>query len=79
VSFNGGSRRLALLRSRGAVLRARVAHGRRSGPELAATDTITVAGVLAVLVTGAGLVAGGSPTARSASRSSSTHRSVRWG
>ncbi|MGH2942575.1 MAG: ABC transporter ATP-binding protein, partial [Solirubrobacteraceae bacterium] len=60
VSFGGGRRRLALLRSRGAVLRAsKVAHGRRSGLELAATDTITVAGVLAVLVTGAVLVTNG--------------------
>ena len=61
VSFGGGPRRQALLRARGATLRAsKVAHGRRSGLELAATDTITIAGVLAVLVTGAALVAGGS-------------------
>ncbi len=61
VSFGGGGRRLALLRARGATLRAsKVAHGRRSGMELAATDTITVAGVLAVLVTGAVLVNNGS-------------------
>ncbi len=61
VSFGGGTRRLALLRARGATLRAsKVAHGRRSGLERAATDTITIAGVLAVLVTGAALVNNGS-------------------
>jgi ATP-binding cassette, subfamily C, bacterial CydC len=61
VSFGGGPRRLALLRARGTTLRAsKVAHGRRGGLELAATDTITVAGVLAVLVTGAVLVNNGS-------------------
>ncbi|MGH3917282.1 MAG: ABC transporter ATP-binding protein [Pseudonocardiaceae bacterium] len=61
VSFGGRPRRLAMLRARGAMLRAnKVAHGRRSGLELAATDTITVAGVLAVLATGAALVSNGS-------------------
>ncbi|MGH3765615.1 MAG: ABC transporter ATP-binding protein [Pseudonocardiaceae bacterium] len=61
VSFGGQRRRLALLRARGATLRAsKVAHGRRAGLELAATDTITIAGVLAVLITGAVLVTTGS-------------------
>ncbi len=61
VSFGGERRRLALLRGRGDELRqSKVAHGRRSGIELAATDTITILGVLAVLVTGAVLVGDGS-------------------
>jgi ATP-binding cassette, subfamily C, bacterial CydC len=64
VSFGGQPRRLAMLRARGATLRAsKVAHGRRSGQELAATDTITIAGVLAVLITGAVLVRAGSLSA----------------
>lgn len=61
VAFGAGPRRVARLRTEGRALRAaKVAHGRRSGLELAATDTITVAGVLAVLVTGATLVSHGS-------------------
>lgn len=60
VSFGGEPRRLALLRARGDSLRrSKIAHGRRSGTELAATDTITVLGVLAVLVCAALLVNGG--------------------
>jgi ATP-binding cassette subfamily C protein CydC len=57
VVFGAGPRRRRFLRAQGRLLlQAKVAHGRRSGLELAATDTITAAGVLAVLVTGAALV-----------------------
>jgi ATP-binding cassette, subfamily C, bacterial CydC len=57
VSFGAGTRRRQLLRHQGRLLlQAKIAHGRRSGLELAATDTITTAGVLAVLATGAVLV-----------------------
>ena len=57
VTFGAGPRRRGFLRQQGRLLlAAKVAHGRRSGLELAATDTITAAGVLAVLATGAALV-----------------------
>ncbi|MGH3612447.1 MAG: thiol reductant ABC exporter subunit CydC [Pseudonocardia sp.] len=61
VSFGSQTHRLGLLRARGARLRAaNIAHGRRTGLEAAATDTIAVAGVLAILLTGASLVSSGS-------------------
>ncbi|MGH3898910.1 MAG: ABC transporter ATP-binding protein, partial [Pseudonocardiaceae bacterium] len=64
VSFGSQTHRLALLRARGARLRAaNIAHGRRTGLEAAATDTIAVGGVLAVLLTGASLVSSGSLSA----------------
>ncbi|MGQ0679809.1 MAG: ABC transporter ATP-binding protein [Actinomycetota bacterium] len=60
VNFGAGPARLELIRRQGGLLaKAKAAHGRRAGLELAATDTITTAGVLAILVVGALLVTNG--------------------
>ncbi|WP_051716362.1 ABC transporter ATP-binding protein [Streptomyces bikiniensis] len=57
VNFGAHAQRLGLLRTQGARLaRAKSAHGRRGGIEYAATDTIALLGMLAVLVLGARLV-----------------------
>jgi len=61
VTFGAVRQRLALLRREGRRLAAaKSAHGRRSGTELAATDTIALIGSLIVLSLGAGLVMNGS-------------------
>jgi ATP-binding cassette subfamily C protein CydC len=57
VNFGAHAQRLGLLRSQSARLaEAKSAHGRRGGIEYAATDAITVVGVLVVLALGALLV-----------------------
>ncbi|RZB14356.1 ABC transporter ATP-binding protein [Streptomyces sp. F001] len=60
VNFGGREQRLKLLRREGSRLAAAKArHGRRSGIEYSATDTIALVGILVVLVLGARLVAEG--------------------
>jgi len=60
VNFGAHSQRLGLLRKQSARLaKAKSAHGRRSGIEYAATDTIALLGILVVLVLGARLVIAG--------------------
>lgn len=60
VNFGAHAQRLGLLRTQSVRLaRAKSAHGRRSGIEYAATDTIALLGILAVVVLGAQLVVGG--------------------
>jgi ATP-binding cassette, subfamily C, bacterial CydC len=60
VNFGGREQRLELLRREGSRLAAaKVRHGRRSGIEYSATDTIALVGILVVLVLGARLVAQG--------------------
>ncbi|MFJ1735671.1 thiol reductant ABC exporter subunit CydC [Streptomyces sp. NPDC088254] len=60
VNFGGREQRLELLRREGSrLVAAKARHGRRSGIEYAATDTIALLGILVVLVLGARLVAQG--------------------
>lgn len=60
VNFGAHSQRLGLLRKQSIRLaKAKSAHGRRSGIEYAATDTIALLGILVVLVLGAHLVIAG--------------------
>lgn len=60
VNFGGRDQRLGLLRREGVRLRrVRSRHGLRSGVEYAATDTIALLGLVAVLVVGARLVVSG--------------------
>lgn len=60
VNFGAHAQRLGLLRKQSARLaETKSAHGRRSGIEYAATDTIVLLGILAVLLLGAGLVTAG--------------------
>lgn len=60
VNFGAQDQRLGLLRKQSARLAAaKSAHGRRSGIEYAATDTIALIGILAVLILGARLVVAG--------------------
>lgn len=60
VNFGGRDQRLRLLRREGARLRrARSRHGLRSGAEYAATDTIALLGLVAVVGLGARLVVAG--------------------
>ncbi|MBN9743372.1 hypothetical protein DMP23_20075 [Amycolatopsis sp. A1MSW2902] len=60
VNFGAHAQRLGLLRRQSARLAdAKAGHGRRSGIEYAATDTIALLGILAVLVLGARLVLAG--------------------
>ncbi|TDC65510.1 ABC transporter ATP-binding protein [Micromonospora sp. KC207] len=60
VNFGAHSQRLGLLREQSVRLAAaKSAHGRRSGIEYAATDTIALLGILVVLVLGAWLVVAG--------------------
>jgi ATP-binding cassette subfamily C protein CydC len=65
VNFGGRQQRLDLLRRDGArLLAVKAQHGQRSGIEYAATDTIALLGVVAVLVVGARLVVAGQLEAR---------------
>ncbi len=60
LSFGAAARQRARLAERERLLlRASVAHGRRSSLEASATDAVSIAGLLAVLVTAAILVVGG--------------------
>ncbi|ONI88305.1 hypothetical protein ALI144C_07040 [Actinosynnema sp. ALI-1.44] len=60
VNFGAHAQRLRLLRTQSVRLgKAKSAHGRRAGIEYAATDTIALLGILAVLVLGARLVVAG--------------------
>lgn len=60
VNFGAHAQRLGLLRHQSVRLAgAKAGHGRRSGIEYAATDTIALLGILAVLVLGARLVLAG--------------------
>ena len=60
VTFGAGAAQRERLRAQGRLLRrSKIAHSRRSALELAATDAITVAGLLAVLGTAALLVTRG--------------------
>jgi ABC-type multidrug transport system fused ATPase/permease subunit len=60
VNFGAHAQRLGLLRRQSARLAdAKSAHGRRTGIEYAATDTIALVGILVVLVLGARLVVAG--------------------
>ncbi|MFJ7071610.1 ABC transporter ATP-binding protein [Streptomyces sp. NPDC098781] len=60
VNFGGREQRLELLRREGSrLVAAKARHGRRSGIEYSATDTIALVGILVVLVLGARLVAEG--------------------
>ncbi|MEU2494298.1 ABC transporter ATP-binding protein [Streptomyces sp. NPDC007883] len=60
VNFGGREQRLELLRREGSrLVAAKARHGRRSGIEYSATDSIALVGILVVLVLGARLVAEG--------------------
>ncbi|MFD9892474.1 ABC transporter ATP-binding protein [Amycolatopsis sp. NPDC059027] len=60
VNFGAHAQRLGLLRKQSVRLaKAKSGHGRRSGIEYTATDTIALLGILAVLVLGARLVIAG--------------------
>ncbi|WP_236242330.1 ABC transporter ATP-binding protein [Streptomyces sp. CC228A] len=60
VNFGGREQRLELLRREGSrLVAAKARHGRRSGTEYAATDSLALVGILVVLVLGARLVAQG--------------------
>jgi len=61
VTFGAGDQQRGRLRSQDQrLLESKTAHGRRSGLELAATDALSVIGLVVVLVTAGLLVSGGS-------------------